>query len=243
MALFPMHNATSHAPLQSDITTAVSLAATLTRVASGWWAAGYIWRCIFVAMERGGISAKGVSQAISSPLHILWGSTRKSNMVIIYITLFATFTIDYFSAVLTGSLIWEAANTRTPGKIPLTITNGTTYSSDPMPVLPFQNTSRWQPPVLSMASADASVAWILQSGSVLNITEPSTTFRRVIQGARGHRDLKKRPGVDFFFPWTLRGLTNYIIRHQSKYSNMTSSSECFPPHPCADPLQGVRTHD
>ena len=36
---------------------------------------------------------------------------------------------------------------------------------------------------------------------------------------------KKRPGVDFFPPWTLKGLTNYIIRHQSKYSNMTSSSQ------------------
>ena len=158
--------ATSHGPLQSDITTAVSLAATFTRVASGWWAAGYIWRCVFVAMERGGIlggiSAKGVSRAISSPWHIfqVCSSTRTSNMVIIYITLFATFTIDYFSAVLTGSFIWEAAETRTPGKIQLTITNGSTYDvNNPTPVDPLK--ASWQPPVLSMASADASVAWIL----------------------------------------------------------------------------------
>ncbi|EDR01175.1 uncharacterized protein LACBIDRAFT_333518 [Laccaria bicolor S238N-H82] len=116
---------TYYTPLQSDITTAVSLAATATRVAGGWWATGYIWRCIFVAMERGGISAKGLSQAISSwppaPRHF----TRKSSMLIIYLTLFATFVIDYFSAVLTGSFIWEAADSRTPGRIPLTISNGT----------------------------------------------------------------------------------------------------------------------
>ena len=72
---------------------------------------------------------------------------------------------------------------RTPGKMPLAITNGTTSNvSDPTPAVP--SGTSWQPPVLSMASADASVAWILQSGSVLNITEPSTTFRRVIQGAQ-----------------------------------------------------------
>ena len=49
------------------------------------------------------------------------------------------------------------------------------------------------------------------------------------RNSRGHWDWKKRPGVDFFFSWTLRGLTNYVIRHRSKYSNMTSSSEALPP--------------
>jgi len=77
--------ATSYAPLQSDITTAVSLAATISRITGGWWATGYIWRCIFVAIERGGISAKGVLHAISNrppaPRHF----TRKSNIIIIYI--------------------------------------------------------------------------------------------------------------------------------------------------------------
>ena len=35
-----------------------------------------------------------------------------------------------------------------------------------------------------MASASASIAWMLQSDSVLNIKEPSPAFRRVIQGAQ-----------------------------------------------------------
>ena len=169
----------SYAPLQSDITTAVSLAATVTRVAGGWWATGYIWRCIFVAMERGGISAKGVSQAISSWLPAPRHFTRKSSMVIIYLTLFATFAVDYFSAVLTGSFIWEAANTRTPGRIPLAITNGTAdYVGDPI------IRDNWQSTVLSIASASASIAWMLQSDSLMNIAGPSLTCRRVIQGAQ-----------------------------------------------------------
>ena len=180
--------ATSYAPLQSDITTAVSLAASATRVAGGWWATGYIWRCIFVAMERGGISAKGVSQAISSSLPVLRHSTRKSNMAIIYITLFATFAIDYFSAALTGSFIWETGDTQIPGKIPLSgITDGTRVKVRSMSYAEIENpvfSSMSQ--MMTMTSASASIAWgtQAQSNSILNITEPSTTFRRVINGAQ-----------------------------------------------------------
>ena len=55
---------------------------------------------------------------------------------------------------------------------------------------------------------------------------PMPITRGLVQGGTGI--LKKDPVSIFFFPWTLRGLTNYVIRHQSKYSNMTSSSEAFP---------------
>ena len=206
-----MH-ATSYALLQSDITTAVSLAATITHVTGGWWATGYIWHCIFVAMERGGISAKGLSQAISNrppaPRHF----TRKSSMVIIYTTLFATFAIDYFSAALTGSFIWEAAVTLVPGKIPLSgIRNGTVdyvavgqASSDSYSLIgtvpdgtpPFTSTTVTSPfnstdvadynsQIITMASASASIAWgTSQSNSSLEITEPWTTFQRVINGSQ-----------------------------------------------------------
>ena len=102
------------------------LAAMATHVAGGWWAMGYIWRCIFVAMEQGEISARGLSQAISIRPPAPHQFSRKSSMVIIYITLFATFAINYFSAALTGSFIWEAAVTLVPGRIPLSrIRNGT----------------------------------------------------------------------------------------------------------------------
>ena len=184
-----VEHATSYAPLQSDITTAVSVAATVTRVASGWWATGYIWRCIFVAMERGGISAKGVSQAISSWHPVLCHSTRKSNTAIIYITLFATFAIDYFSAALTGSFIWETADTQIPGKMLLSgIPDGSVYR-----VQVLTNTEHsemfglvnYESQIMTMASGSASIAWgTPQSNSISNITEPSTTFRRVIDGAR-----------------------------------------------------------
>jgi len=184
-----LSHVTSYTPLQSDIITAVSLAATITRVAGGWWATDFIWRTAFVAMERGGILAKGLSQAISNrppaPRHF----TRKSNMAIIYIALFATFAIDYFSAALTGSFIWETADTRVPGKIPLSgITDGTVLKEQLI-----KNTTGFmgnravdaQSRIITMASASASIAWgTPQLNSISNITEPSTTFRRVINGAQ-----------------------------------------------------------
>ena len=45
---------------------------------------------------------------------------------------------------------------------------------------------------------------------------------RILYKARGSRDWKKRPRVDFFFSLTLGGLTNYVIRHTSIYGNVTS---------------------
>ena len=173
---------TSYAPLQSDIATAVSLAATVTRVAGGWWAAGYIWRCIFVAMERGGISPKGLSQAISSwppsPRHF----TRKSDVVVIYLTLFATFSIDYFSAALTGSIVWEAGDRLLPGTVPLTnITRGIAGKD----IEGYFLYSFFQDWVMAAGTASANVAWgALQSNTNSDMTEPATRYRRVMKGAQ-----------------------------------------------------------
>jgi hypothetical protein len=57
--------------------------------------------------------------------------------------------------------------------------------------------------------------------------------------SRGHQDWKKRPGVNFFVKGILRW-TNYIIRHMSKYSNMTSSVLVFPSmSPCPDAFMAL----
>ena len=46
----------------------------------------------------------------------------------------------------------------------------------------------------------------------------------LILSSRGHKDWKKVPGVDFFF---VGPTTTYVIRHRSKYGNMTSSSHAL----------------
>ncbi|EDR01171.1 uncharacterized protein LACBIDRAFT_333509 [Laccaria bicolor S238N-H82] len=158
---------TSYAPLQSDIATAVSLAATVTRVA---------------AMERGGISPKGLSQAISSwppsPRHF----TRKSDVVVIYLTLFATFSIDYFSAALTGSIVWETGDRLIPGTVPLTnITRGI-GGKDISGYFLYTFSQDW---VMAAGTASANVAWgALQSNTNSDMTEPATRYRRVMKGAQ-----------------------------------------------------------
>ena len=96
-------------------------------------------------------------------------------MVIIYITLVTTFAIDYFSAALTGSFIWEAAVTLVPGKIPLSgIRNGTVdyagqaASDSYLPITaitddisPFTSTNvvDYNSEIIKMVSASASIAW------------------------------------------------------------------------------------
>ncbi|EDQ99429.1 uncharacterized protein LACBIDRAFT_335084 [Laccaria bicolor S238N-H82] len=171
----------SYAPLQSDVTTAVSLAATVTRVAAGWWATDLIWRSIFVSMERDGISAKALSQVVSNrppaPRHFI----QKSNAVIIYIILFATFAIDYFSAALTGSLVWEPASTLIPGRVALT---GITRGVSGIDITGYFNHKPNRTLVVEVGSASAIVAWGIHPPDFFNGAEPSTVFRRVIKGAQ-----------------------------------------------------------
>ena len=168
---------TSYSPLQSDITTAVSLAATVTRVAGGWWSGGYIWRCIFLSMERGGISLKGLSRVVSNMPATRRHFARRSNMVIIFITLFATYAVDYFSSALTGSIVWEPTFRHIPGRIPVTGimrgVNGTDMTS-------YFKYPDLQTSVMETGAASANLAWIALQRNSANITEPSSTFRRVV---------------------------------------------------------------
>jgi len=108
-------------------------------------------------------------------------------MIIIYIALFATFAIDYFSAALTGSFIWETADTWVHGKIPLSrITEGTLRKKEPIYDIPLiLDLDNFVSQFIAMASASASIAWgTSQPNSILDIIKPSTTFRCVINGAQ-----------------------------------------------------------
>ena len=49
--------------------------------------------------------------------------------------------------------------------------------------------------------------------------QPQLLSHKQLSFSRGHPDWKKRPGVNFFLRLPLGGLTNYVIRHTSIYSN------------------------
>jgi len=167
----------SYAPLQSDITTAISLAATVTRVAGGWWSRGYIWRCIFMSMERGGISLQSVSQVTSSIPIPPRNFTRRSNGIIIFITLFATFAIDYFSAALTGSVVWEHSNRLIPGRILVTGIKKGVPGGD---MSNYFRYSDWEDRIQDYAIASASLAWLTVQPDSMNAMETCGTFRRIL---------------------------------------------------------------
>ena len=167
----------SYAPLQSDITTAISLAATVTQVAGGWWSRGYIWHCIFVSMERGGISLQGVSWVISSIPIPPRNFTQRSNKIIIFITLFATFSIDYFSAALTGSVVWEHSNRLIPGCIPVTGIKKAVPGGDMSNYFKYPN---WQDRIQDYAIATASLAWLTIQPDSTNAMERSGMFRCIL---------------------------------------------------------------
>jgi hypothetical protein len=68
---------------------------------------------------------------------------------------------------------------------------------------------------------------------IIHHDELTTEFLCVISSmiiSRGHRDCKKMCGVAFFSKPNLGGLTNYVIRHSSIYSNMTSLPWPLCPH-------------
>jgi len=48
--------------LQSDIMTIVSILASVARILGAWWATDITWHCIFLFMEKGGLSLQGVER-------------------------------------------------------------------------------------------------------------------------------------------------------------------------------------
>jgi len=133
-------------------------------------------------MERGGITLEGISEVFS-----IWyipgprRFKRTSNMWIIWITLFTTFSIDYFSAALTGSIIWVPSHRLVPASNPVTGIMRGVSGADASGFFLYPDL---QSSVIDLGTASANLAWVdIQSNST-NITEPSTTFRRVLPGAR-----------------------------------------------------------
>ena len=55
-------------PVQSDITTIISLLASSARLASTLWVVGIDLRCVFLFMERGGVTFEGLKSVIGGSL-------------------------------------------------------------------------------------------------------------------------------------------------------------------------------
>ncbi len=115
--------------LQSDITTILSILASVTRILGAWWATDITWRCIFLFMEKGGLSLHGVERMFGGlppfPSHSTLG-----NQVVFLAILSALFLSNFYSSILTGSITWKTGYTLSHGSKPVTnIKRGATGNS------------------------------------------------------------------------------------------------------------------
>ena len=103
-------NIKSYRPLQSDITTALSVAASATRAAAVCWVGKLLWRCAFMLMEKGEITIAGFSKVVGGGITTLLPRHDVSswkNVFLVYFIIFTCFVMDFFSSILTGSVTWQ----------------------------------------------------------------------------------------------------------------------------------------
>ena len=113
----------SYRPLQSDITTLLSFLASATRAAAACWAGKLLWRYAFMLMEKGEITIAGFSKVIDGGIvTLLWPRdvANRKNVFLVYLIIFTCFGMDYFSAILTGSVTWQPSFVMVRGSAPLT---------------------------------------------------------------------------------------------------------------------------
>ena len=166
--------------LQSDITTVISLLASATRAAAAWWAGKLLWRCAFMFMEKSEITLAGFSKVISggitvtlSPSHV---SSRR-NWLLVYVIIFICFVMNYFSAILTGSITWRPAFTLVDGVVPLTTLTEGIPGFD---ISFYRSQQLLASQVIELAASLAVVSWGVTNTNSSNLPLPSNLTRRAI---------------------------------------------------------------
>ena len=97
-------------PLQSDITTAVSAGVTIIRLFAATWSASMLWRCIFILMEKGGVSLRQIDSLLTWKIHFYprLKSSRRTGLLI-SIILLLSFPCQLSGPILTGSITWSSS--------------------------------------------------------------------------------------------------------------------------------------
>jgi len=166
--------------LQSDITTMLSLLASTMCAAVVWWAGKLLWHCAFMFMEKSEITLAGFSTVILggittmlSPKHI---SSRR-NWLLVYATVFICFVMDYFSAILMGSITWQPAFTLVDGVVPLTnLTEGVPGSD----ISFYRSQQLLVSGAIELAASFALVSWGFTIMNSSSLPLPSNLTWRII---------------------------------------------------------------
>jgi len=155
--------------LQSDVTTLISFLASLSRIVGAWWAGDIAWRCVFLFMEKGGISLQGVNRMFGGFLKIPSHSTL-CNQLVFLVILGATFSSNFYSSIISGSIAWKPGYTLSQGSKPLgNIARGAAGNS----LRDYLVYSEWPTQVKLSSTVIANTAW---GGDGAN----STSMKRVL---------------------------------------------------------------
>ena len=93
--------------VQSDIMTVISFLSSISRTIGAWKASGVLWRCVYLFMEQGRVSLKGVKQMLEGhPVYPKYLSKRR-HFILFSALLLVSFCLEYASPVLTGSITWK----------------------------------------------------------------------------------------------------------------------------------------
>jgi hypothetical protein len=91
----------------SDITTMVSAAVVVVRIASASWATISAWRCAFIILEHGGVMLQNFNRIVSWKLY--WpgwtGWTKETTIACLSLLLLTPATL--VTPVITGAFGWE----------------------------------------------------------------------------------------------------------------------------------------
>jgi len=108
-------------PLQTDITTLLSVALALTRMCGGCWCTAMCSRCAFLLLEKDGMYLKDLAWMFDWGLPASFTSKRKgSNSRIVLITgiiLLASLPAQYAAPLLTGSITWSPSYGMVSGSV------------------------------------------------------------------------------------------------------------------------------
>lgn len=126
-------------------------------------------------MKKGNISLKGVKQVIRSSPFSLNGPKSKLDRAVLAIILIATFSMDYFSSVLTGSITWSPTHTLVDGSSLTGIQGGTLDYHPEDPIVREQ--------LVILGTSLAMAAWTTSEPAKVS-TEKFPVLKRVISSAQ-----------------------------------------------------------
>ncbi|KAG7092758.1 hypothetical protein E1B28_009083 [Marasmius oreades] len=110
-------------PTQSDVNTFLSSALVILRIVTGMWCGALVWRCVFILLEKEGITLHQIKRMISlglppvslsSPKHPSnpnsRGSKRATPTILVAIILILAIPYQFSSPILTGSIVWAPSS-------------------------------------------------------------------------------------------------------------------------------------